>query len=175
MKITYLLLFVLGGTIFGAIVGYYGKCTTGACPLTANPFRGAIWGAFIGIMLGLSILQGSGSVNAAETKNISVLKGEEDFSAKIANSKGVAVLDFYAEWCPPCKKLAPILAKIADFYGAKVNFYKMNVDNNQSLAGKFSVDGIPCVIFFKDGNEVSRLVGLLQESKYKEEIDKILK
>ncbi len=175
MKVVYLLAFLSGGALFGSMMGYYGKCSSGACPLTANPFRGAIWGAFIGALLGFSFMQGGSSAVAAESQNLVQINGEEEFNAKIASGKGVAVVDFYADWCPPCKALAPIFAKTADAYAGKASFYKLDTDKNQALSKKFNIEGIPCVVLFKDGKEASRVVGLANEAKYKEEIDKLLK
>jgi thioredoxin 1 len=120
-------------------------------------------------------MQGGSSAVAAESQNLVQINSEEEFNAKIASAKGVAVVDFYADWCPPCKALAPIFAKTADAYAGKAAFYKLNIDKNQALSKKFNIEGIPCVVLFKDGKEASRVVGLVGEAKYKEEIDKLLK
>lgn len=174
MKIIYLLLFLLGGAIFGALMGCYGKCSSGACPLTANPFRGAIWGALIGLMLGFSFTQNGTVVSAADSQNIVEIRDIKDFDAKIAENK-VVVADFYATWCPPCKELSPIFANLSNQYTQKALFLKIDIDKNKELAKKFNIEGIPCVVFFKDGKERSRLMGLRTDKEYKTNIEDIIK
>ena len=73
--------------------------------------------------------------------------------------KGLAVVDLYAEWCGPCRMMAPILEEVAKSYEGKVKMGKMNVDESPQTPGKFGVTGIPTIIFLKDGKEVDRLVG----------------
>ena len=73
--------------------------------------------------------------------------------------KGLAVVDLYAEWCGPCRMMAPIFEEIAKSYEGKVKMGKMNVDESPQTPGKFGVTGIPTIIFLKDGKEVDRLVG----------------
>ncbi len=86
---------------------------------------------------------------------------EKNFYERIGNSD-FAVVDFWAAWCPPCKALAPIFEKVAK-RNKKVGFFKVDVDANSSLANKFEIRGIPTIIFFADGKEVDRLVGLVSE------------
>ena len=73
--------------------------------------------------------------------------------------KGLAVVDLYAEWCGPCRMMAPILEEVAKSYEGKVKMGKMNVDESPQTPGKFGVTWIPTIIFLKDGKEVDRLVG----------------
>ncbi len=72
---------------------------------------------------------------------------------------GFSVVDFYADWCGPCKMMAPIYEEVAGMYNGKVLMGKMNVDENPNTPGSFGVQGIPTMVFMKDGKEVSRLVG----------------
>jgi thioredoxin 1 len=83
---------------------------------------------------------------------------DSNFQADIS-AHTVALVDFWAEWCGPCRMLAPTLDSIADEYAGKVKILKMNVDQNQETPSKFSIRGIPTMIIFKDGQPVEQLVG----------------
>ena len=85
---------------------------------------------------------------------------DANFNEKVKNSKGLVLVDFYADWCAPCRMLAPVIEKLADEFAGKVTVGKCNVDANMNTASSFSVTGIPTVILFKDGQPVERLVGL---------------
>lgn len=74
------------------------------------------------------------------------------------------LVDFYANWCGPCKMLGPVLEKVSD----EIKVVKVNVDENQELARKYGVMSIPCVILFDDGKEVKRNVGFVPEGKLRE-------
>jgi len=92
-------------------------------------------------------------------KNDAVLElTNQEFSEVINNSHKVVVVDFFAEWCMPCVMLGPILEDIAQEM-KEVKFVKVNVDDNGELAGKYNVSSIPCLVIFKDGEEVDRIVG----------------
>lgn len=82
-----------------------------------------------------------------------------NFSDKVGNSDKPVIIDFYADWCGPCKMIAPILDEIAEEYSDKVDVYKINVDENPELASKYSVMSIPNVISFKNGNIYKRVLG----------------
>ena len=72
---------------------------------------------------------------------------------------GFSVVDLYAEWCGPCKMMGPVYEEVAAQYVGKVKIGKMNVDENPNTPQKFGVQGIPTIVFLKDGTEVGRLVG----------------
>ena len=96
----------------------------------------------------------------------------DDFDEKVLKAKGLIMVDFWAEWCPPCRALSPLLEQIADEMGDKVDVAKVDVDANQQLAMKYGVQGIPTVKLFKDGEEVQTLVGLMPKAEYLKYIDK---
>ena len=84
---------------------------------------------------------------------------ESTFAEEVAGSTEPVLVDFWAEWCGPCKMIAPILEEIATEQAGKVRVAKVNVDENPGLATKFNVMSIPTMIVFKDGQEAQRLVG----------------
>ncbi|QBA63639.1 thioredoxin [Muriicola soli] len=83
---------------------------------------------------------------------------------KIIASKSLVLVDFYAEWCGPCKVLAPILKEVKDAVGETVKIVKIDVDKNSSLAAKYQVRGVPTMIIFKEGKAVWRQSGVLQKN-----------
>lgn len=80
------------------------------------------------------------------------------------------ILDLWAEWCAPCKKLEPIYEELAEEYGGKVKFYKLNVDDYPQVSMRFGVMGIPTTIFFRGGKPVDRIVGLMPKSIFMSKI-----
>jgi thioredoxin 1 len=82
---------------------------------------------------------------------------------KIINSEIPVLVDFYADWCGPCKTLAPILKAVKKELGDAIKIVKIDVDKNQSLAGKYQVRGVPTMILFKNANQVWRQSGVLQK------------
>ena len=99
---------------------------------------------------------------------------EATFREEIGASDVPVVVDFWAEWCTPCKMIAPILTEIADEHGDKVRIAKVNVDENPSLAQDFSVMSIPTLIVFKDGEPVKRLVGAKGKGQLLEELSEFI-
>ena len=83
----------------------------------------------------------------------------DEFKKEVLNSNEIVLVDFYADWCGPCKMLAPIMDEISKEY----NVYKVNVDSEEELAYEYKIMSIPCVIAFKDGKEVKRSVGLVDK------------
>lgn len=88
--------------------------------------------------------------------------------------QGVAVVDFWAEWCPPCRMQGPIIEKIASEYAGRAVVGKLDTDASRDTAAKFSVQSIPTIVVLKDGKEHKRMVGLQTEAKLKEVIDEAL-
>lgn len=95
-----------------------------------------------------------------------------DFDRYVRHADKPALVDFYADWCPPCKQLAPVIEKLAADYKDALNVCKVNVDKNGELAAEFQIQGIPDVLFFKGGKMAERLVGLRHEKAYRELIEK---
>ncbi|MCP4975938.1 MAG: thioredoxin [Maribacter sp.] len=83
---------------------------------------------------------------------------------KIINSETPVLVDFFADWCGPCKMLAPILKDVKEELGDAVKIIKIDVDKNQSIASKYKVKGVPTMLLFKDGKQVWRQSGVLQKN-----------
>ncbi|MGA2552621.1 MAG: thioredoxin TrxA [Burkholderiaceae bacterium] len=90
---------------------------------------------------------------------------EDSFNAEVLNSDSPVLVDYWAEWCGPCKMIAPILDETANDYAGKLTIAKLNVDDNQALAARYGVRGIPTLMLFKNGAVVGTKVGALSKSQ----------
>ncbi|VVB78460.1 Thiol:disulfide interchange protein DsbD [uncultured archaeon] len=99
---------------------------------------------------------------------------QENFEKEVAKSKIPVIIDFFADWCGPCQMMKPVFEKLSESYKGRLKFSKINTENDPELATKFSVQGIPCLIITKNGKEVNRIVGFMQEDSLKEKINGIL-
>lgn len=96
-----------------------------------------------------------------------------DFDQQILESEIPALVDFWANWCGPCKTVGPIVEELADEYKGKVKVAKLDVDNNKQIASKYGVRGIPTLMLFKGGQVVDQIVGAVPKSRIKELLDKV--
>ena len=90
---------------------------------------------------------------------------DESFESDVLKAEGAVVVDFWAEWCGPCKQIGPFLEEISDEMGDQVTVAKLNIDENPMTPTKFGVRGIPTLILFKDGEVAATKVGALPKSK----------
>jgi thioredoxin 1 len=98
---------------------------------------------------------------------------DQNFNQEVENYNGLALVDFFAEWCGPCKLLAPVIDELIEEYkGKSVKIGKLNVDENKEIAEKYNIMGIPAIIIFKEGKIVVQLTGYQPKEAMKELIDK---
>jgi thioredoxin 1 len=98
---------------------------------------------------------------------------DTNFETEVLKSDQPVLVDFWAEWCMPCRMLAPTIDKIAESYSEKVKVGKLDTDSNREIAIKYQISAIPTVILFKDGQVAQKFVGLKQEREFKEAIDSL--
>jgi thioredoxin 1 len=199
-----ILLGVLIGGLIGAILGYLGKCSSGTCPLTANPYRGAIYGAIVGTLLAstLSIqpkekpedsdvvkVENKPDPNVEKSKaNGSPLMeslSKESFLQKVFNYEQnkewkfegelPCIIDFYADWCGPCKMVEPILKELAKEYQGKLNIYRVDTQAQPELAAAFGIQSIPSLLFVPLNDKPQMAVGALPKETLKKAIKEVLK
>ena len=97
---------------------------------------------------------------------------DQSFSTDVLGSEGPVLVDFWAEWCGPCKRLGPTVDALATEYAGKVTVGKLNVDENPNVSFKFQIRGIPTILIFKGGQVVESVVGLAQKDDLKRVLDK---
>ena len=97
-----------------------------------------------------------------------------NFETEVTNSDIPVMIDFYANWCGPCKMMSPIVNQMADKYDGKVKIGKVNVDQNPELAGRFGIMSIPSFLFIKDGKVVNSSVGGMSPDMLSSKIDTLL-
>ena len=97
-----------------------------------------------------------------------------NFDAEVAKSPVPVLVDFWAEWCGPCRLMSPILDEVAPLYQGKLKIGKLNVDENQDSPTKFGVMNIPTMIFFKSGKEAERIVGAMSKTDLQKKLDRAL-
>ena len=99
---------------------------------------------------------------------------DTSFDSDVLKAEGAILIDFWAEWCGPCKQIAPALEELSQELGGKVPIAKVNIDENPQTPGKYGVRGIPTLMIFKNGQVAATKVGALPKSKLKEWIESVV-
>ncbi|MEE9263803.1 MAG: thioredoxin [Vicinamibacteria bacterium] len=99
---------------------------------------------------------------------------DSNFDTEVIQAEEPVLVDFSATWCGPCQQLSPIIDELAEEYSGKVKVGKVDIDKSQDVAGKFGIMSVPTVLFFKGGEKVDQVVGLLPKTQYKTKLDQLL-
>lgn len=98
----------------------------------------------------------------------------DTFEAEVLKSKEPVLVDFFATWCGPCKMVGPVLEKLSEDYDGKVKFAKLDIDQAEQLAMRYSVFSVPSMLVFKNGEEMGRIVGALPPTEISKKIDEFV-
>ena len=131
-----------------------------------KPVAGVLLGAALGVAGGYAIFNEPPLVMAVDTPH--------DFDTEVIDAEGVVLVDFYADWCPPCKQLAPTLDDLAEEYEGRAKVVKVNVDEGRALAARFGIRAIPTILFFRDGQKMGAVTGCHPKQSYAEAMDALL-
>jgi len=120
-------------------------------------------------MLGATSQRNSNSNGA--TVPVSAGMGESNFAQNVLQSDLPVLVDFWAPWCGPCRAVSPIIDELAQEYAGKINVVKVNIDEESALSDTYDVQSIPTIVFFKNGNEVSRSSGVKTKLQFQRDIE----
>ena len=97
-----------------------------------------------------------------------------NWDTEVINAQGLVMIDFWAAWCGPCRMISPTVEELAKEYSGKIKVLKLNTDENSEIASRYKIMGIPTIMFFKDGNKLDQIVGVVPKQHLKAKIDSFL-
>lgn len=103
----------------------------------------------------------------------SIVLNSQNFQREVLESKIPILVDFYTDWCPPCKVLLPIIEELSEKYAGKIKITKLNIGEEEKIALEYGVMSVPTLIIFKDGQEIKRLVGLQTKKELEKNLDSL--
>ncbi len=195
---------IIAGMLGGYAYWYFIGCSGGTCPITSSPWMSTLWGGVAGGLLFsiftngknkktnamlLFILLPLASCNAQTNKtqnNMNTIQlTKAGFLAKVADYETnpsewkylgdkPAIIDFYADWCGPCKMIAPVLEELAAEYEGKIYIYKVNTEQEQELSALFGIRSIPTLLFIPMSGQPQMAQGAMPKAAFKEAIEKVL-
>ncbi len=128
------------------------------------------------LALGLSLLVlGMVSVSQPSFADSVPETSQSAFNKDVLTASKPVVVDFYATWCGPCKKMEPVMESLKKNYSGKANFVRVDVDKNPDLSAKYKITGIPAIFIFKKGEMVDTSVGLVPQEELAKKIDAVVK
>ena len=152
-----IILGAFGGAIAGALIGHV---------KFDNPLVGMFLGAALGAALLYIFIESPSAVVAVETP--------DDFDTNVLNCERPVVVDFYADWCAPCRRVAPTIKSLADQYAGEVKFVKIDVDKAHGLAVSYGIRSIPTVMLFVGGEVVQTWMGARPAEHYRQALDAVV-
>ncbi|MCX7846633.1 MAG: thioredoxin [bacterium] len=149
------------GAVIGASIGYLGRCSTGTCPLTSSPWSGAVFGALLGIMIAHTFSAGEGAALSAgpPPANVYEPRSEDEFHRLVTDAQGPVLVDFFAPWCGPCRRMMPEVHQLAVQHRDRLTVVKVNVDKFPQLAQRYQVQGVPTLLVVDNGSVREKVVG----------------
>jgi len=97
-----------------------------------------------------------------------------NWDTEVIKAQGLVMIDFWAAWCGPCRMISPTVEELAKEYSGKIKVVKLNTDENSEIASRYKIMGIPTIMFFKDGNKLDQIVGVVPKQHLKAKIDSFL-
>jgi thioredoxin 1 len=97
-----------------------------------------------------------------------------NWDTEVIKAQGLVMIDFWAAWCGPCRMISPTVEELAKEYSGKIKVLKLNTDENSEIASRYKIMGIPTIMFFKDGNKLDQIVGVVAKQHLKAKIDSFL-
>ncbi|HIJ66108.1 MAG TPA: thioredoxin family protein [Candidatus Hydrogenedentes bacterium] len=153
------------GVGLGALLGSTRSCEDGACPLTANPRRGALSGAFLGLLFGGALAGGGLGAAPGVAGGVSAPNEVVQLAPGAVAEEGKTIVYFYADWCAVCRQFKPTLGKVLSSSGDGIAFSQVNVDAMPKVAKQHEVRYLPTTILFENGIERRRFVGAVSEGE----------